>query len=140
MNKHITATAMLRLGMAILGVLLAALIFFGMRWLLGFEEIRSDVMAEPIMTAFANVGAIAILIASALSAVAGFGLLARQNWARYLAMILSVLDLFNVPIGTAVGVYTIWALAQDEVVADFTGGGMTAGEGSFSPPKLARQE
>jgi hypothetical protein len=138
MNKHITATAMLRIGLAILGVLLAGLIYFGFRWLLGFEEVRADVMAEPIMTTIANISAIAILIASLLNAIAGFGLLARQTWARYLAMILSVVDLFNVPIGTAIGVYTIWALTQTDVLGDFTDG--TSSEPPFRPRELARQE
>jgi hypothetical protein len=35
-------------------------------------------------------------------------------------MIRSVLDIFNVPIGTAVGIYSIWVLAQNETARIFT--------------------
>jgi hypothetical protein len=56
---------------------------------------------------------------------AGIGLLKYQNWARILNLILSVLDLFAVPVGTLVGVYSIWVLAQRETEALF---GCCAGE------------
>jgi hypothetical protein len=51
--------------------------------------------------------------------IAGIGLFKRKEWARILTLIISVLDLINFPIGTAVGVYSIWALVQPEVVEAF---------------------
>jgi hypothetical protein len=41
---------------------------------------------------------------------------------RYLALILAVFDLFNIPIGTAVGAYSIWVLVQDETAQLFAAG------------------
>jgi len=41
------------------------------------------------------------------------GLLRFRSWARYLVMILGVLQLFNVPIGTTVGACTLWVLVQE---------------------------
>ncbi len=35
-----------------------------------------------------------------------------REWARALAIVLSVVDLFLVPFGTALGVYAIWALVH----------------------------
>ena len=35
----------------------------------------------------------------------------RRPWARMLAIVLGVLALFKVPLGTALGVYTLWVLA-----------------------------
>jgi hypothetical protein len=46
--------------------------------------------------------------------VAGYGLLDRQPWARPLAIVLSILKLFNVPFGTALGIYTLWVLLPGE--------------------------
>jgi len=46
--------------------------------------------------------------------MAGWGLLQRAPWARLLALILAFLALFNVPFGTAIGVYTLWVLLPDE--------------------------
>ena len=42
---------------------------------------------------------------------AGWGLLQRETWARTLALILAFISLFtNIPLGTAMGVYTMWVL------------------------------
>lgn len=43
---------------------------------------------------------------------AGWGLLDRRPWARTLAIVLGVLKLFEFPIGTALGVYTLWVLVS----------------------------
>ena len=40
----------------------------------------------------------------------GWGLLQRQPWARILALVLAFVSLFNIPFGTALGVYTLWVL------------------------------
>jgi hypothetical protein len=40
----------------------------------------------------------------------GRGLLDRRPWARTTALILGVLVLFHPPIGTALGIYTLWVL------------------------------
>ena len=59
-----------------------------------------------------------LVLAKALAGfLAGYGLLQREPWARILALILGFLSLFNVPFGTALGIYTLWVLlpaASDE--------------------------
>jgi hypothetical protein len=51
--------------------------------------------------------------------LAGIGLLSYQKWARILAIILAVLNLLNIPVGTALGVYTLYVLLDDETSALF---------------------
>lgn len=51
--------------------------------------------------------------------IAGIGLLRYKNWARILAIILGVLNLMNIPVGTAVGVYTLYVMLDDETSALF---------------------
>jgi len=46
--------------------------------------------------------------------VGGVWLLKHKTWARYMVLVLSVLALLNIPIGIAIGVYSIWVLVQDE--------------------------
>jgi len=53
---------------------------------------------------------IVILAKSVCGFFAGWGLIQREPWARVLALVLAFLSLFNVPFGTAVGVYTLWVL------------------------------
>lgn len=54
--------------------------------------------------------AIFFLGKAALGFAAGWGLLQRESWARILALVLAFISLFNIPLGTAVGVYTMWVL------------------------------
>lgn len=47
--------------------------------------------------------------------VAGWGLLQREPWARMVAVVLAFPSLmFNVPFGTALGIYTLWVLLPAE--------------------------
>ncbi len=44
--------------------------------------------------------------------LSGFGLYNKKGWARGVALIVGILALFNFPIGTALGIYTIWVYFQ----------------------------
>jgi phage shock protein PspC (stress-responsive transcriptional regulator) len=60
---------------------------------------------------------VAIMIAggSALGFSAGWGLMHREPWARTLTVVLAFFVLFiNIPVGTAVGIYTMWVLLPAE--------------------------
>lgn len=56
--------------------------------------------------------------------IGGVGILKGWWWARYLVFVLGALNLFNVPLGTLLGVYTFWVLMQDETTAYFESGGV----------------
>lgn len=58
--------------------------------------------------------------------VAGFGLLGHKAWARYLAIVLGVLNLLNAPVGTVIGLYTLWVLMQEDAAAFFAPATATA--------------
>ncbi len=51
-----------------------------------------------------------LLAAGAAGIAAAWGLLQRATWARMLAIILGCVSLVDMPFGTAVGIYTLWAL------------------------------
>jgi hypothetical protein len=51
-----------------------------------------------------------VLAKAACGFIAGWGLMQREPWARVIALVLGFISLFNVPFGTAVGVYTLWVL------------------------------
>lgn len=133
MSKHVNAIGVLRLGLAAVGVLLVVMVYFGTRWLLTFPEVIEDRMAASVLTTVGNALVVVVSIGTALNLIAGLGLLAYQGWARYLAMILSIFDLFNLPVGTAVGLYTLWVLMHDDVIRHF-GANL-----AYPSEKLARQ-
>ncbi len=116
MEKHINIIASLRIGFSILGILLGSL-FFIILYLIG--DFVDDHEAELVLTIIANVVMILIIVLSIPGIIAGIGLFKRKEWARILTLILSVLDLLNIPIGTAIGAYSIWALVQPETVELF---------------------
>jgi len=104
------------LGFMIAGVILLVLIGPGII----AQCVEGDGEALVILTAIAMPLAFFFALSAALNLIGGIGILKRKNWARYLAMVLSVLDLFNFPIGTAFGIYCIWVLAKDETARLFT--------------------
>jgi O-antigen/teichoic acid export membrane protein len=120
MQKHVQVVAALRIGFGVLGVLGACIVLVA---LIGPGIIASrqgDPDALTILTIIAVVVAAVILVLSIPGIIAGYGLLRFQNWARILTMVLAVLDLFNIPIGTAVGIYSLWVLTQHETEQLFT--------------------
>jgi hypothetical protein len=56
--------------------------------------------------------AVGTLFTAALALMAGYGLLNRKPWGRTLAIIAAILALIKIPFGTALGIYTLWALAS----------------------------
>jgi len=70
---------------------------------------RPNIPAGFIHVVLAVVG-IVLLVKAAAGFLAGWGLLQRQSWARLLTIVLSFLALFNVPFGTALGIYSLWVL------------------------------
>ena len=60
-----------------------------------------------------------LLVTAILGGLAGWGLLERRPWARVLAIVLSIFALFKFPIGTALGIYTLWVLAPARSEAEY---------------------
>lgn len=42
----------------------------------------------------------------------GYGLLNEKSWGRTVALVVGIIMLFNSPIGTAIGIYTLWTLMK----------------------------
>jgi hypothetical protein len=60
------------------------------------------------------IAAIIIIFFSIPSVVGGAALLQGKSWALTLLLILGCFKLFSFPIGTAIGIYTIWVYAEDK--------------------------
>ena len=118
MGKHITAVAALNIASGALGLLLALIVFVA---IVGGGLLSQDMEAISITTPVGIVIASFIGLLSIPAIIAGVGLLKRQFWARILALIIACLDLFNFPIGTAIGIYALWTLLQDETVQILSG-------------------
>ena len=115
MKNHVIAVAVLQLGTGVLGFLTACILLFLM---IGpgllVLSLEGETLPLTILTGISTAISAMIVIFSIPNIVAGVGLLLWKNWARYLTMVLGVLQLFNIPVGTAIGAYSLWVLLQDE--------------------------
>jgi hypothetical protein len=65
---------------------------------------------RPIMTIFGWL----ILAKAAAGFFAGWGLLQHEEWARIFALVVGFIALLSVPLGTALGIYTLWVLLPSQ--------------------------
>lgn len=119
MKQHLDIVAALQIGFGFLGLLVGALAF-GILVAIGVAEGEEE--AFFVLGGIGLVVAVICIVFSVPAIIGGIGLLKRRSWARILVLILSALDLLNFPLGTAVGAYSIWVLAQKET-ADLLGSG-----------------
>jgi hypothetical protein len=116
MEKHVTAVAILHIGSSIIGIIIGIFLFTLLGFLGTFVNEHEARFILPLIALFIGGGLIAISIAGIIG---GLGLLKHKEWARILVLVLSAVSLMNIPIGTAIGVYSIWALVQDETTRLF---------------------
>lgn len=111
MEKHLTLVASFHIAVGILGIILSAVIW-GV--LVGWGIITGDDSLMAAASLIASVISAILLFVSILGIIGAVGLLKRRSWARILILIVSALYLIKVPYGTALGVYSIWALLNEE--------------------------
>ena len=111
MDQHVRIVAILNIIMGILGVLIALgfLLFFG--GLAGVAHIGDSDPTGPMVLGL--IGGIIFFFAFIFSVpciIAGYGLLHLRPWAHTLTIIVSILNLLSMPLGTALGIYSLWVL------------------------------
>lgn len=116
MEKHINIVAALNIGISIIGIL-AGISVFGILYFVG--DISDDQQTQFILAIISKVLMGFMILLSIPGLIAGIGLFKRKEWARILTLIVSVISLLNFPLGTAIGVYSIWALVHPEVINNF---------------------
>ncbi|UCC43511.1 MAG: hypothetical protein JSU65_10250 [Candidatus Zixiibacteriota bacterium] len=118
MNKHVKLLAALYLLWGAMGLL--ALLFLLILTVFGAGLAATDnVRAGMILGILGSIVVLITTVVSLPNIIAGMGLLKYAQWGRILALILSFLNLFSFPIGTALGGYGIWVLFQPETIAMF---------------------
>ena len=118
MEKHVQILGILYIVFGVLGLIGALTVFV----VLGIGGLFSpDEDAALLVVVIGGLIACIILVTSIPGIIAGWGLMKHQNWARILTLVLSFLNLLNLPFGTALGIYGIWLLFNDEAVRLFSG-------------------
>ena len=120
MDTHIKVLGWLYIVLGVLGLLGAGVLIL---ILVGSGLISGDRTAISVLLIVAAVVGGFLVLVSLPGVVAGAGLLGYRSWARILALILGILNLPGFPLGTILGVYTLYVLLDDETARQFTAGG-----------------
>lgn len=112
METHLKVTAWLQIAS---GALLIFLALFLSTILAVIGVASGEAGAAGIMALVGGGLTVVFGILAIPSLLGGWGLLTRKSWARPLVLVLSFLNLLNVPVGTLIGGYSIWVLLNDDV-------------------------
>lgn len=112
--KHVTLLGALWIAYAVLSFFGAFVLVILNKHLLGVLMSQPDFarvggFIRPIF----HVVAFIALGRGILAILAGVGLLAKQSWGRILAVVVGCISLIHIPVGTALGIYTIWVMLGD---------------------------
>jgi hypothetical protein len=113
MKNHIQIVSILHIAMGIISLLGAIAIFL-------FVGVIGGIFAtqgEPAVGGI--IGILAVIVGGFLAVLAlpgiigGWALMTGRSWGRIVVLIVAALHIMNVPFGTALGVYTFWALMYE---------------------------
>lgn len=117
-QDHITLVGVLHIIRGALALLLGMAAF---TLLTGIGLFTEDPTAFGILGFIGTIAASAMLLLAVPSIVAGIGVLQRREWGRVIALIVGAISLLDFPLGTALGVYTLWLLMDNETRLLFAG-------------------
>jgi len=115
MNKHTQIVAALHIALGALSLLGAIAVF------VVFGIAGTIVGSQGERQAAGILGIIAVALGIFLAALAlpgiigGWALFTGRSWGRPLILVVGALHLLNIPLGTALGIYTFWALLHEPV-------------------------
>lgn len=124
METHVKVLGVLYLVLSGLALLTALFLIIAVGGVAGIVGVAADprdaAIAIPVVGMAGTAVAAFLLILALPGLIAGWGLLNYRPWARILALVLSGLNLLNVPFGTALGLYGLWVLLSRDTERLFT--------------------
>ena len=117
LTQHIGRLGVLWIAFSILRLIGAGAIFTVGHFFIG-RVLRFHGPAQFVPAIVSAVG-VFLLAGSLVGLAAGSGLLQRETWARPLALVLAVLSILDLPFGTALGAYTLWALLPEDAADQY---------------------
>lgn len=124
MAKHIRALAILHIvysALALLAGLVVLMILGGIGIALNNLP-ESEEMSVGVSSMLFFLGFLlgfALLLFALSGIIGGIGLMKRKPWARIAILVVSFFDLLHLPLGTALGVYTMWVLFHRDALPLF---------------------
>jgi hypothetical protein len=122
METHVRVAGWLRIvwgALELIGAVIVLLVFGGISAIMGASGDPDAAQVAPWLTGFGAILAAIIGVLALPGIVTGWGLLTYRPWARVLNIVLSVLDLLAAPVGTALGIYSLWVMFHPETATLF---------------------
>src|SRR5438046_2653466 len=108
-----------------------ALTLIGLLLLVIVVEVATPA-GDAILGSWIIVGVVAFVVllfaVGLMPLMVGYGLMKRKPWAKPSALVLAIISLINVPIGTALGIYSFRFLRSEGGVGLYGGRASTGGE------------
>jgi hypothetical protein len=129
MEKHIQLVGILNLvyrSLAILGALVLFVLAAGFEGFFDYlvrwgsiqpHEVPLEVLH--IVPFILTLVGIIVLIVSVLGIIGALGVLKKKEWGRILLLVISFFSLIRIPLGTLLGIYSIWVLLNSETIKVF---------------------
>lgn len=118
MDTHVKVLGVLYIALSALGVLAALFLMVtlsGSAAMVGAAADPEDAAIALPIIGIAGTALLMFLLAISLPGlVTGFGLLSYKSWARILGLVLSVINLVNIPFGSILGIYGLWVLLNKD--------------------------
>lgn len=119
LHQHVVIVAWLNIAVNALFLLLGLCAFLTFA---GIGAIAASYGDPTALAVLSIIGTASLVFFAALTVpwlVAGYGLLRRARWGQILGIVLGFLSLFNFPVGTIIGAYTLFVLLQNSATAYF---------------------
>ena len=125
MTTHVKVLGVLYIVLSALTLVAALFLALAVGTASGIVGITADpqdaAVALPIIGLAGSALVVFLLALSLPGLITGIGLLKLQPWARIVGIVLSVLNLINIPFGTILGIYGLWVLLNKETELLFSG-------------------
>jgi len=79
------------------------------------DEMFSHAFMPPMLFSLG----IVFLAVAACGILVGWGLMNHERWARMSAIVVGILAIFHPPLGTALGIYTLWVLLPADAASEY---------------------
>jgi hypothetical protein len=130
MQTHVKVLGVVYLafgGLMLLGALFLLVMMGGVAGIVGASADPEDAaIAIPVLGFAGTALALFLGVFSLPSLATGYGLINYKEWARVLGIVLSAINLINIPLGTIVGAYGLWVLLNKETERLFSSGAIVS--------------
>ena len=120
MASHIKILGILHIILSALGLIAAVLclvLLGGFAAFANFSDQAPDHNAAPMFGFIGIAVFVFLLVISLPGLIGGIGLVKFAPWSRVLMIIISCIDLINIPFGLALRIYGLWVLTKPESIA-----------------------